>query len=323
MKTNDMYPLQFQSIFKERLWGGNKLYNLKGLPAGEENVGESWELSAVPGALSVVSAGPLKGRSLPELIETYRGGLVGEGIYEKFGTDFPLLIKLIDAREDLSIQVHPDDCLAWERHRCPGKTEMWYVMDAEPDACLYVGFNREVSKEEYLDAVEKGSLPALLKKEQVKPGDAFFIPAGTIHAIGGGCLIAEIQQTSDITYRVDDWGRTDQNGNPRQLHTGQALDAIDFSSAKDLNVTKLPTTGQPVQLVSNLYFTTRIIRIAGSYKEKHSGPDVCRIYICTEGNIRIGPVSLKQGDTVLIPATESLVVLQGDGIVLEVVPGEG
>ena len=223
-----LYPLKFKPRYKERIWGGDALHTKLGKKIPKDTpIGESWELSAVDGDLSVVAKGPLAGNNIEELTEVYMGDLVGDRIYEKFGLQFPLLIKLIDAQDKLSIQVHPDDRLAAERHDSYGKTEMWYLLDCDKDAELYCGFSREVSREEYLRHVKAGTMADILERERVKPGDAFFIPAGTVHAIGKGCLIAEIQQTSDITYRIFDWIRTDDHGHARELHTDLALDAIE------------------------------------------------------------------------------------------------
>lgn len=317
-----LYPLKFEPIPKERLWGGHKLCELKGAPATAK-VGESWEISGVPGDLSVINNGTLKGRDLKWLIETCKGKLTGNRTYEKYGADFPILIKLIDAGDDLSIQVHPDDRLAQKRHKCPGKTEMWFVMDAEPDAVLYVGFNREVTKEQYINAVRDGTLVSLLNKVPIKPGDAFFIPAGTIHAIGKGCLIAEIQQTSDITYRIDDWGRTDGNGNPRQLHTRLAVDAIDFSELENLNVTKDSLLNEAVNLVQCAYFTTNLVEVAGELKRDYRSLDSFVIYTLLSGSLGVesggtGCQIFKKGDSVLIPADMKEITLTGNGKLLEI-----
>lgn len=318
-----LYPLKFKSLFKERIWGGRALAEKmnKQLPDGKK-IGESWELSGVQGDISVVSNGKLKGNNLQELIEVYMGDLVGEKVYRRFGMEFPLLIKLIDAQDVLSIQVHPDDEMAEERHNSYGKTEMWYVLGSEPGASLYVGFDKTVTREEYLEAVEKGTLPSLLKKTEAKPGDSFFIPAGTIHAIGKGLLIAEIQQTSDVTYRVDDWGRVDDNGNPRELHTELAVDAIDFGEIKELKSSVEPITNEAVKVEDCEYFTTNLLKVESTIERDYSDLDSFVIYICIDGQLSVkysdGVEKLSKGETILVPAQEDHIELEGKGTVLEV-----
>lgn len=318
-----LYPLKFKARFMERIWGGTLLSDSlgKALPKGKK-IGESWEISGVDGNISIVANGKLKGNDLQELIEVYMGDLVGDKVYEKFGLEFPLLIKLLDAQEVISIQVHPDDELAGERHQSYGKTEMWYVIDCEADAELYIGFKGKVTREQYLEAVEAGNLPTLLNRVKAKPGDTFFIPAGVIHAIGGGNLIAEIQQTSDITYRVDDWGRVDDAGNPRQLHTELAVDSIDFDNDSNLNVTAAPITNSAVELASCQYFTTNIIEVSASLERDYASLDSFVIYTILNGDLNIvwdgGTEHAVKGDTILIPAQIDSITLKGNGKLLEV-----
>ena len=231
-----LYPFKFQPILKERLWGGTKLETVLGKSLDSDIIGESWELSGVSGDVSVVANGNLAGKSLQEIIESYKEDLLGKAVYERFGNDFPILIKFIDAKQDLSIQVHPNDELAKARYNSFGKTEMWYVMDADPDAKLIVGFNKSVNKEEYQKHLNNKTLTEILYYEPVKEGSTFFINTGKVHAIGAGTLLAEIQQTSDITYRVYDFDRKDKNGNLRELHTELALDAIDYEKKDDFKV---------------------------------------------------------------------------------------
>lgn len=318
-----LYPLKFKPLFKERIWGGDLLARAmnKKLPAGK-CIGESWELSAVPGDISVVANGKLAGNNLEELTEVYMGDLVGDHIYNRFGLLFPLLIKLIDAQDDLSIQVHPNDQLARERHNSYGKTEMWYVLACEPGAALYVGFNKPVTREEYLKHVNDGTLADILDRVPVKPGDTFFIPAGAIHAIGRGILIAEIQQTSDITYRVFDWNRVDANGKGRELHTELALDAIDFDSKQQYNKTRAPRRNEAVNLVESPYFVTNVVEVSGELQRNHEDKDSFVIYMGTEGSLELiwkdGQETIAQGETVLVPACLDAVTLRGEGRVLEV-----
>lgn len=318
-----LYPLKFIPRLKERIWGGKALETELGkeLPAGT-NFGESWEISGLAGDISVVAEGELEGNNLQELVETYMGDLVGDHIYEKFGVEFPLLIKFIDARENLSIQVHPDDELAMDLHDSYGKTEMWYVIAADPGAALYVGFNRDVTPQEFLDAAADGTLPSLLNRIEVAPGEAYFIPAGTIHAVGQGVLVAEIQETSDITYRVYDWGRKDEDGKPRELHTEAAVSALDFSRGKDLSVTAVPVTNKAAQLVECEYFTTNIIAVEDSCERDYSEVDSFVIYICLDGDMAVcfsaGAVELRKGETLLIPRQEDFIEIDGNGTILEV-----
>jgi Phosphomannose isomerase len=307
---SNLYPLKFNPIFKERIWGGTKLSTLLGkkLPT-QSKIGESWELSAVDGSISVVTNGFLKDNNLQELIEVYMGDLVGEAVYEKFGTDFPLLIKLIDASDDLSIQVHPNDKLAKERHNSFGKTEMWYVVGCDPESKIYVGFNQEVDKAKYVKYLNENKLADILNVEISQKGDTFFIPSGRIHAIGKGNLIAEIQQTSDITYRMYDWGRVDDNGNPRELHTDLAVDAIDYNVYPSYKTDYKAQTNQSNNLVDCPYFTTNLIKLeAGKGLETdYSLLDSFIILMVLQGSIDItsptGKETGKLGETILIPAS--------------------
>lgn len=319
-----LYPLKFKPLLKERIWGGDLLHTAMGkrLPEGVK-IGESWEISGVEGDVSVVGNGKLKGNNLQELIEVYMGDLVGDKIYERFGMEFPLLIKLIDAQDVLSIQVHPEDELARERHNSYGKTEMWYVVDCLPGASLYVGFKGEVTRDQYLQAVENGTLPELLNKIDVRPGDAFFIPAGVIHAIGKGILVAEIQQTSDITYRVDDWGRVDDHGNPRQLHTELAVDAINFGAPEKYVVTTVSGRNEVRNIARCEYFTTNVIELDGTMERDYANIDSFVIYMCLEGSLTIKGVDgsaekVSRGDSVLLPAEEAYATLVGKAKLLEV-----
>ena len=224
-----LYPLKFKTIYKDKIWGGHKINTYLHKNFGDlPNCGETWEISGVKSDVSVVEGGELAGQSLADLLEQYKDQLVGKKVYDHFGNIFPLLVKFIDANEDLSIQVHPDDKLGKERHNSFGKTEMWYVIEADPGSTLIAGFNKELTQQEYLDTFNSGHLTDVLNKEDVKAGDVFFLPAGRVHTIGKGLLIAEIQQTSDITYRIYDFDRVDDKGNKRELHVEEALAAIDY-----------------------------------------------------------------------------------------------
>ncbi len=312
MNKPALHPLKFEPILKDKIWGGTKLNSVLNKPTNSPNCGESWEISGVPGDISSVSEGPQKGKSLVELIEQYQGALVGEKVYKKFGTDFPLLIKFIDANQDLSIQVHPGDEMAKERHNSFGKTEMWYVVDAEKGASLIAGFNQPTSKKEYLEYFKNGKLTDLLNKEQVANDDVFFLPAGRVHTIGKGLLIAEIQQTSDITYRIYDFDRKDANGNTRELHVEEAVDAIDYAFY-DHYKTSYDRTAEEIELESCDYFTTNRLLINKEITRDYSTLDSFVILMCLEGEGSISysgeTINYKLGDSILIPnQLESLTI---------------
>lgn len=304
----ELYPLKFTPIFKERIWGGNKLQTLLGKDIGVETpIGESWELSSVEDNISVVSNGFLEGNDLQELIEIYMGDLVGEEVFEKFGLEFPLLVKLIDANDDLSIQVHPGDDIARERHGAFGKTEMWVALDGNENSRLISGFNRDTNKDEFLEKLENNTLVDLFNFETVKKGDVFFVPAGRVHAICAGNLVAEIQQTSDVTYRIYDYDRRDSQGNSRELHLDLSLDVIDYTKVKDTKINCESKENEPVELVSCNYFTTNRLLINKPLGRDYYSIDSFVIYLCTEGSCQIGEPdgikeTMKKGDTVLIPA---------------------
>jgi len=312
---SELYPLKFEPLLKEKVWGGNKLvtgYHKKGDPTLK--YGESWELSAVSDNLSVVSNGFLAGNNIEELIEVYMGDLTGDAVFEKFGNEFPLLIKLIEAREDLSIQVHPGDAVARERHKAYGKTEMWYIFESDKNSRIYTGFSNNITKEEYLDALSAGELAGLLNVESPATGDVFFTPAGRIHAIGAGILLAEIQQTSDITYRIYDWNRKGDDGKPRELHTDLALDVIDFKASGESKIIKESALNRTVNLVSCEYFTTNVIDFNKPVIKDYNLFDSFVIYMCTEGEFMIRwdsksePVT--RGETVLLPAMIKDIILE-------------
>ena len=317
------YPLKFHPILKQKIWGGEKLAYKSN--EHEEAIGESWEISAVEDNISVVSNGILADNDLQELIEVYMGELVGDHVYEKFGIEFPLLIKYIDANDDLSIQVHPDDETAKERHNAYGKTEMWYMVDAEKDASLVLGFNQEIDKNTYLQALHQNKLMDLLNVQKVKKGESFFIPAGLVHAIGKGCFIAEIQQTSDITYRIYDYNRKDANGNTRELHTDLATDVIDYSYHPQHKVNYTPHDNQSVQLVKCPYFTTNLLVFDRDIEKEYVRLDSFVIYMCLQGKFTIttgecDPVLVNKGETVLVPACFKNLTLYPDDVtqVLEI-----
>ena len=306
-----LYPLKFKPILKERLWGGTKLKDVLGKPNESDITGESWELSGVKGDISIASNGPFSGTSLQEIIDKWPEDLLGKGVVERFGKEFPILIKFIDAKQDLSIQLHPNDALAKERHNSFGKTEMWYVMDADKGANLIVGFNKEVTKEEYSESLKKDTLLDLLNYESVKEGDTFFINTGKIHAIGAGVLLAEIQQTSDITYRVFDFNRRDKKGNLRELHTEMALDAMDYHKKDDFKVTYDGHMNTVNTMVDCPYFKTSFMHLTKNSSQTVSERDSFTIYMCVGGSAKIstdtGSVMIQKGETVLIPASSKTI----------------
>lgn len=319
-----LYPLKFSPILKDKIWGGTKLKSLFNKAAETDKLGESWELSGYEGDESVVTNGFLAGNNLTELIEIYMGELIGDKIFDEYGLSFPLLFKLIDANENLSIQVHPGDEVAAERHNSYGKTEMWYVVDAEVGAELIIGFSKDCDREEYLAALENGKVEDLLQKVPVTKGDVFFIPAGMVHAIGKGVVVAEIQQSSDITYRIYDYKRTDDNGNERELHTEQALDVINFSAAVDPKTSYNANLNEVTPLVSCEYFTTNMLRFNEPLSRNYATIDSFVSYMCLEGEFVIDcageKVVVNKGDTILIPASidEIFLIPQGEVTLLEV-----
>ncbi|MEA1876306.1 MAG: type I phosphomannose isomerase catalytic subunit [Bacteroidota bacterium] len=303
-----LYPLKFIPQYKYRLWGGNKLSNILHKHEVPEKTGESWELSGIADSLSIVANGFLSGNNIQELAEIYMGDLMGDSVYEKFGKEFPLLIKLIDANEVLSIQVHPNDELAAKRHNAYGKTEMWYVIQADEGSEIFTGFNRDMNKEALLDHMDANTLETVLNRESAQAGDCFFIPAGRIHATGAGILFAEIQQTSDITYRIFDWNRMDKDGEPRDLHTDLAIEAIDYKYHSDYRTTYLKEQNQSKLMVDCRYFTSNYFSVNQMIEKDYSNLDSFIIYICLNGACKIEYneneiVDCKMGETVLIPAS--------------------
>jgi mannose-6-phosphate isomerase len=318
--NNSLYPLQFEPILKERIWGGTKLRDVLNKPIVSDITGESWEISTVQNDVSIISNGIFKGKSLNELIEKFPFDILGERVILKFGKQFPLLFKFLDAREDLSIQVHPNDELAKKRHNSFGKTEMWYVMQADDDAKLIVGFKEQSSKDEYLKHLNENTLVTILDTKEVKKGDVFFLATGTVHAIGAGTLIAEIQQTSDITYRLYDFDRVDANGNKRELHVDLGLDAINYDVvtsekhySKEVNVSN--------EIVNCDYFTTHFIPLNGSYSVQRNS-DSFYVYMCVEGEFELEfenqKYHYKKGDSILIPASLRDYSFSGKASLLEI-----
>lgn len=309
-----LYPFKFTPIYKDKIWGGQKIKTILNQDFGKlPNCGEVWLLSGVEGCQTVVSNGDMAGNELNELVEVFMGDLVGDDVFDKYGEQFPLLIKVLDSNDWLSIQVHPDDKLAQKRQIGSGKTEMWYVMQADKDAELISGFNREMNQEKYLDSFNNGKLKDILNFEKVKQGDVFFMPAGRVHALGPGCLIAEIQQTSDTTYRIYDWDRIDQTGMKRPLHVEEALEAIDFKQYDKYKTDYEPIPNKTVPAVNCKYFTTNYLELDQALLKDYSEIDSFVILLCTEGSFSLNwgedAVEVKAGECVLIPNVISEVEL--------------
>ena len=314
------YPLTFTPILKDRIWGGTKLKTYLNKTIVSETTGESWEISTVPGDISVVATGVLKGKNINEIIDLFPEEILGKSVISRFGKQFPLLFKFIDAKEDLSIQLHPNDDLAKERHNSFGKTEMWYVMQADESARLVVGFKKDSNQEEYLSHLENKNLVALLNESPVKKGDVFFLETGTIHAIGAGVVVAEIQQTSDVTYRIYDWDRVDANGNGRELHTELALDAINYN-ATDSKIEYKEEANKSTLVLDCPYFITNIIALQDRFIWKKS-KDAFTVFMCTNGQFELilnGEIMRYQmGDTILIPACIENLTIKGKATLLEI-----
>ncbi|WP_234445866.1 mannose-6-phosphate isomerase, class I [Carboxylicivirga marina] len=312
-----LHPLKFEPILKEMIWGGQKIPQKLNIEGKEGvKIGENFAVSGLKNDLSVVSNGALAGKNMIELIETYKADLLGSKVYEQFGTNFPLLIKYIDANDDLSIQVHPDDTLAKEKHNSFGKTEMWYVIDNEKDAALISGFSKKTDAVEFEDYHKSGRLMELMARHKTAEGDSFFIPAGKVHSIGSGNLIAEIQQTSDITYRIYDFDRRDKFGNPRELHHELAMDAMNFNDDGSGKVAYQAKNNESVEIATCQYFTTNALNVNGVVKKDYSALDSFVIMMNVGGKCAIetekGSVDLNEMEAVLIPASIKNVSLQSE-----------
>src|SRR3569833_2278119 len=303
---SSLYPLKFKSIYKDKIWGGQKIRTYLHKDFGNlPNCGETWEISGVKSDVSVVVEGALSGESLADLFEKFKDQLVGKYVYNHFGNIFPLLVKFFDANDVLSIQVHPNDELAKKRHNSFGKTEMWYVIESDPGSTLISGFNKETNEQEYLDKLNSGHIMDILNREDANAGDVFFLPAGRVHTIGKGLLIAEIQQTSDITYRIYDFDRVDDKGNKRELHTEEALAAIDYKHYPEYKTNYKPQKNKPVHLVSCPFFTTNVLDFDKSTSKDYSNLDSFVIYVCFEGEYVLkangAEYNVKMGDCNLLP----------------------
>ena len=314
------YPLTFTPILKDRIWGGTKLKTYLNKPIVSETTGESWEISTVAGDVSVVNNGILKGKNINEIIALYPEEILGKSVIKRFGNELPLLFKFLDAKEDLSIQLHPNDELAKKRHNSFGKTEMWYVMQADEASRLIVGMKKEVTQSDYLHHLENNKILNLLNEYPVYKGDVFFLATGTIHAIGAGVVLAEIQQTSDITYRIYDWDRKDASGNKRELHTDLALEAINYKPT-DSKVSYQEEANHSVNLVDCPYFTTNMIALHEHYAWERT-KDAFTVLMCTNGQFELilngEIIRYSMGDTLLIPACIAGFILKGKATLLEI-----
>lgn len=303
-----LHPLKFSPVFSYRLWGGEKLKTILNKEYSENNIGESWEISDVENSETVVCEGVFAGKTLRNLIQEFKGGFLGNKVYNQFGNEFPLLIKFIDAKTPLSIQVHPSNEIARERHNSFGKNEMWYVMEADKSAELIVGFDKELGKDSYQKHLTDNTILEVLHHENVSEGDTFYIPTGRVHAIGAGVLLAEIQQTSDITYRIYDYDRVDaKTGKLRDLHNDLAIDVIDFKCHREYKTSYETKLNISNKLVHSPYFTTNFLIVEGSLKKDYSKLDSFVIYICVDGSLDLDYnneiFQLKKGETILLPAS--------------------
>jgi mannose-6-phosphate isomerase len=312
-----LYPLKFKPIFKDRIWGGRKIKEVLGMDYGPlPNCGEVWLLSGLWDDQSEIADGDFKGDEINDLVETFMGDLVGESVFDKYGEQFPLLLKIIDANDWLSVQVHPDDELAQKRGLGNGKTEMWYVMQAEEDAELVMGFNRQMSRMDYTNVLKNNTLQQVLNHEQVKANDVFFIPAGRVHALGPGIMVAEIQQTSDTTYRIYDWDRIDVAGMRRELHVAQSVEAIDGTMPDGYKIHVPDVMNKTVQVIDTQYFVTNLLQLQGEMAKDYSNLDSFVILLCTNGNFTLkwenGAVFVNQGECVLIPNLIKKVMIRAE-----------
>jgi len=307
------YPLKFTPIFKEKIWGGSKLVTQFNKNSSLNNIGESWEISDVEGSISIVNNGNLLGKTLKDLLITYKSELIGIKNYKLFGNNFPLLIKFIDAKQDLSVQVHPNNELSKKRHNSFGKTEMWYIMQAEENARLVLGFKEVITPKQYVSLLEEKKILSVLNEVYMKSGDAFFIETGTVHAIGAGVVLAEIQQTSDITYRIYDFDRVDDEGNRRELHTELAVDALNLNNEINTKRAYNKEVNALNEVVKCEYFNTNFIYAEGKMELDYSQTDSFVIFMCVEGSAEIKIFNtvetIQIGETVLIPAIAKKVAI--------------
>ncbi|MCM1348370.1 MAG: class I mannose-6-phosphate isomerase [Firmicutes bacterium] len=322
MQTPNIPPLKFRPILKSVIWGGEKIAPFKGIVTEQEKIGESWEISGVPSNPSVVDNGPDAGMTLPQVLEKYKELLVGKHTYERYGNTFPLLIKIIDAAGDLSLQVHPDDELAAKRHNSLGKTEMWYIVDTDPDAVICAGLSKNITPDEYAAKIADNTLMDVVAHHKSHPGDVFFLPAGRIHSIGAGNLLVEVQETSDITYRIYDFGRVDaKTGKPRQLHVEESKDAVDFKVYPNYVSKAGPEIDGISSLVQCDHFKVFRVKIDGKHTFKPTN-DSFSSFTCIEGHLTVtddrgNSVEMRQGESVLVPAMATTITVEGEGVIID------
>ena len=321
-----LYPFLFQPNLHTVVWGGNQLKPYKGLEPSDEPIGESWEVSAVPGSTSIIANGEWQGRDLVSLINEYPNDILGKAVNEKYHGKLPLLVKFIDARKDLSIQVHPNDEMAMREHRKMGKSEMWYIIKADEGAHLYAGFKQQITPYEYQKRVEDGSITEVLADHTVKTGDVFYLPAGRVHAICGGIMLAEVQQSSDVTYRIFDYNRPGLDGKPRELHTELAAKALDYHVEENYRTDYLNTSDKAVQIIDSPFFDVRVMEITSTFHRDLRKYDSFVISMCLEGDCKIHvrntgeEIILKEGNSTLIPAVIAdyvIIPLQGKTRILD------
>lgn len=322
MSERDLYFFKFVPQLLEKVWGGDQLKKIYHKENGER-IGESWEVSGVKGHVSVISNGALRGKDLNFLTNHFGAALVGKKVFDRFGTEFPLLFKFIDAREDLSVQLHPDDTIAKKKHDSFGKTEMWFVLHNEPESRLILGFKENTNLQSYLDHLKEGRITEILEEVPVKEGDAFLIEPGTVHAIGSGIVLAEIQQTSDITYRIYDWDRPDNNGDMRTLHTKEALDSIHFSSSKEALLPYKEKWNTPVKICESDYFYTSLLKLNQNIVLNYDSIDSFVVYMCIKGECEVKSDQysefLSEGESMLIPASIGKIDIKTENVsILEV-----
>ena len=314
-------PVRFTPYLKSVIWGGTKICNYKNIACQAENIGESWEVSAVPGHESVVESGTYAGMSITQLIDMFGAELLGRGVCEKYGNKFPLLIKLIDAADNLSVQVHPDDRLAMTRHNSLGKTEMWYIISTDKNACIYSGLKMEMTPDEYTRRVADGTFAETLAVHDSRAGDVFFLPAGRVHAIGAGNLLAEIQESSDITYRIYDYDRRDSSGNLRELHTQLAKDAIDFNVYDDYKSPAASDLEKCARIVACSHFVVNRVLVDGE-TELSFDKNSFTVLMCVDGKVTVeypvGRTEIEKGHTVLCPAVLDSITVSGKGTLIVV-----
>lgn len=321
MEKEKLTILTFQPYLKSVIWGGEKIAPFKGIETTQTKIGESWEISAVPGHESVVADGPFKGRNLTEILKEYKAELVGEKAYEHFGDTFPILVKIIDAAADLSVQVHPDDALAAKRHNSLGKTEMWYIVDTEPNAVINAGFSEELTPEKYAAKVADNTIMNSIAHHESHPGDVFFLPAGRVHSIGAGNMLVEVQETSDVTYRIYDFGRVDASGKTRELHVEESKEAINYEVLPDYRTEPIKLDESIDLLVRCRHFEVAKVKITDYHKLFLQDADTFLTVTCVEGSFKVTDdmgtsLELRQGHSLLVPATNKFVEFVGSGVLV-------